>query len=179
MPARPNLSHFGIFVHDLAKMEAFYRAVFELEPTDRGQGHSLKYDLVFLSADPTKHHQLVLASGRPADAAFSTVMQLSFMVDDLGQLRAARDRAKAQGIEDFLTIDHGNSWSMYFNDPEGNRIEVYVDTPFYVAQPHSGELDLSLSDEEILARTRADCEDDEGFMPIEDWRAKFASRLES
>lgn len=178
MAPRPSLSHFGIFVRDLERMEAFYSQVFGLAPTDRGKGITIQYDFVFLSSDPTKHHQLVLASGRPPEAVFSTVMQMSFRVDSLAELRAARDRAKDQGVSTFNAIDHGNAWSVYFEDPEGNPIEVYVDTDLYVPQPHSGELDLDLSDEEIRARSVADCARYEGVQPIQDWRATFASRLE-
>ncbi len=49
-------------------------------------------DLVFLSSDPTEHHQLVLASGRPEAVAFNVINQMSFRVgglDDLRQLHHA------------------------------------------------------------------------------------------
>ena len=41
---------------------------------------------------------------------------------------------------------------MYFLDPEGNRLEFFCDTPWYVEQPHRVALDFSLSDEELLER---------------------------
>lgn len=28
--------------------------------------------------------------------------------------------------------NHGNAWSIYFADPEGNRIELYTPSPWYV-----------------------------------------------
>ena len=40
-------------------------------------------------------------------------------------------------------MDHGNAWSLYFRDPEGNRLEVFCDTQWYVEQPCLEDLDLS------------------------------------
>jgi catechol 2,3-dioxygenase len=85
---RPTLSHFGIFVTDVARMTAFYTQVFGLTVTDRGVGRTFKNELVFMSATPDQHHQLVLASGRPPEATFSTVMQMSFKVPSIQHIGA-------------------------------------------------------------------------------------------
>lgn len=74
----PRLAHVGLFVHDLELMVRFYAGLFGLRVTDRGRGKTFKNDLVFMSADPEHHHQLVISSGRPPEAVFGTVMQLSF-----------------------------------------------------------------------------------------------------
>lgn len=70
--SRPGLTfaHFGMFVTDIARMERFYTEVLEFTVTDRGQltGPNGPFDLVFLSRDPDEHHQLVLATGRPAES---------------------------------------------------------------------------------------------------------------
>lgn len=73
-------------------------------------------------------------------------------------------------------LNHGNALSIYFTDPEANTVEVYLDTPWYVAQPHGDPLDLDRPDEEIWADTRRVCESDPTFMPVEQWRQKFAQR---
>ena len=75
----PQLAHCGIYVRDIDAMTRFYTHVFGLQLTDQGEGRNFKVKLHFLSASPDQHHQLVLASGRGADAP-STVMQLSFKV---------------------------------------------------------------------------------------------------
>jgi len=75
-------------------------------------------------------------------------------------------------------INHGNAWSVYFNDPEGNTIEVYRDSPFHVPQPHGEPLDLTLSDGEILAQTEQACRRDTGFMMREDWQRHMSRRLD-
>ena len=74
-------------------------------------------------------------------------------------------------------ISHGNAWSCYFKDPEGNTVEAYLDTPFHVPQPHGEALDLSKSDEQILRETEAACRADPGFMTMEAFQATLATRL--
>ncbi len=175
---RPRLSHVGIYVHDMDRMLDFYCRVFGFVVSDKGRGIKMPMQLVFLTANDTMHHQLVLASGRPADATFSTVNQLSFTVTDLDQLREVRRQMLQNGGTDVLDVNHGNAWSVYVDDPEGNRIEVYLDSPFYVPQPHYDPLDLTLSNEEILEQTEAHCRRDTGFMLREDWQKKIAQQLE-
>jgi catechol 2,3-dioxygenase len=63
--SRPTLSHFGVYATDVDKMVHFYKTVFGLVETDRGVGKTFKAPLVFLSASPDQHHQLVIAGGRP------------------------------------------------------------------------------------------------------------------
>ena len=171
------LSHVGIFCRDLEAMVAFYGQTFGLQVTDRGRGRTFQYDLVFMSADPAHHHQLVLAGGRPPEAAFSTVMQLSFKVESLAALRAARDRALANGGGDARGLNHGNAISVYLSDPEGNTVEIYMDTPWYVAQPHGDPLDLDRPDEQIMQETEAICRADPTFAPREAWQAELAGKL--
>ncbi|MDR3530860.1 MAG: VOC family protein [Rhodopila sp.] len=174
--ARPDLSHVGIYVTDIKKIETFYCDVLDLIVTDRGAGRRFKNDLVFLSGEPTKHHQLALASGRAPGTA-STVMQVSFQVPTLAKLRAVRDKALANGAKELFGLNHGNAWSIYFHDPEDNVVEVYVDVPFYVPQPHGDPLDLDKSDEEIFQETEAVCRRDPGFMPLADWEARMRRLL--
>ena len=173
--SQPTPSHFGIYVTDVEKMVHFYKTVFGLVETDRGVGKTFKAPLVFLSASPHQHHQLVIAGGRPAEATFSTVMQLSFAVPSIQSLRDLKDKAVALGASKVLPLNHGNALSVYFADPEGNTVEIYIDMPFYISQPHGDPLDLSQDDETILRETETICRSDPSFMPIDQWQAKFAN----
>ncbi|MDP9928490.1 catechol 2,3-dioxygenase [Variovorax paradoxus] len=173
---RPTPSHFGIFVTDLERMVAFYTETFDLTITDRGEGRTFKNQLVFTSASPDQHHQLVLASGRPPEAKFSTVMQISFVVPSIQHLRDISARAEARGATSIRGLNHGNALSVYMLDPEGNTVEIYVDTPFYIAQPHGDPLDLSKDDETLMRETEEACRKDPTFMPLAQWQAQFESR---
>jgi catechol 2,3-dioxygenase len=93
MPIRAQLTHVGIYVRDLPRMETFYTQVLGLVVTDKGTSRRGDMRLTFLSASPTVHHQLVLVSGRPEDARFSTVNQVAFTVASLDELREVHRRA--------------------------------------------------------------------------------------
>ncbi|MGJ7609695.1 MULTISPECIES: VOC family protein [unclassified Variovorax] len=174
-PYIPNLSHCGIFCRDLAVMKRFYTGVFDMQETDRGVGGTFRYELVFLSGRDDQHHQLVLAGGRGADAP-STVMQLSFKIRTIDHLREARRRALSFGATKMRGLNHGNALSIYCMDPEDNTVEVYLDTPWYVSQPHGDPLDLEETDEAIWAQTEGVVRSDPSFMPAEEWAARFAQR---
>lgn len=173
---RPSLAHLGIFVRDIDRMEAFYNRVFGMVVTDRGVGAVFKNQLVFMSGSADQHHQLVLSTGR-AESSPSTVMQLSFKVTSLDELRQIQALALGEGATELIGLNHGNAWSIYFYDPELNRVEVYLDTEFHTPQPCADPLDLAKSDEEILAHTRALIARLPGGMPRADYVALMSERL--
>jgi catechol 2,3-dioxygenase len=177
--SKPTPSHFGMYVTDVDNMVHFYKTVFGLHETDRGVGKTFKAPLVFLSSSPHQHHQLVIAGGRPVEATFSTVMQLSFAMPSIQSLRDTLASAQKLGASKVLPLNHGNALSVYFADPEGNTVEIYIDMPFYITQPHGDPLDLSQDDATILAQTEAICRRDPTFMPIEQWQEQFAARQSS
>jgi catechol 2,3-dioxygenase len=104
-------------------------------------------------------------------------MQASFAVGSIAALRDVKAKAFANGASERRALDHGNAWSIYFKDPEGNTVEAYLDSPF-VPQPHGDPLDLSKSDEEIIRATEAACCNDPGFMLREEfvrWQSESVS----
>ncbi|HKC06466.1 MAG TPA: VOC family protein [Methylomirabilota bacterium] len=171
-----SFSHFGIYVTDLARMEDFYTRVLGLLVSDRGQvpGGS---DLVFLSRDPDEHHQIVLATGRPPGVEFNVVNQISFKLPALADLKAMHARARDEGTKQFRIVTHGNAWSVYFADPEGNRVEVFVDTPWHTPQPVVEPFDIEAPVEVIERETEALCRNRPGFMSREQWRAAQVTRM--
>lgn len=176
-PIRPQLTHAGIYVDDIKKMRDFYVEVMGMVETDHGHGFTFDNDFVFLSANPTIHHQLILASGRAGRATASTVNQLSFKVTSLAELRTMNRRVRDYGIDGIRPVSHGNAWSLYFDDPEGNTVEIYLDTPFHTAQPHADKLDLEMTDDRILRATEAACAADSTFTRVENWNARMREIL--
>lgn len=166
-------SHVGFHVRDLERMARFYKNVLCFTETDRGELGAAQ--LVFLSRDPTEHHQLVLVSGRPADPGLGLINQLSFRVPDLATLRLVLARAQADGgTSDIQSVTHGNAISVYLRDPEGNRIELFMDTPWYCEQPLREPLDLAQSDAAILARAEAIARSRPKFQSRAQWQAGMA-----
>ena len=174
--ARLSLSHATVAVRDLDAMLDFYCGVLGFAVTNRGQvGEG---EMAFISQDPTEHHQMVFVSGMPQpEHQFVMADHMAFRTGTLDDLRAIGERLDAAGVEGVIPINHGNAWSLYFNDPEGNGLECFVDSPFHVAQPYASGLDLSATDDEIEASTRTDIEGLPEFGPFDEWRAAFAEQL--
>ncbi|MEP4378625.1 MAG: VOC family protein [Alphaproteobacteria bacterium] len=173
---KPQLSHAGMWVRDMDSMVSFYTRVLGFNITDRGFVERYNGHITFMSNDPSMHHQVILAEGRPAEVP-STINQLSFRVKSLSELRVMYRRVVDEGVENLLPRNHGNAWSVYFDDPEGNNIEVYLDSPFHVPQPFGEYLDFDLSDDEIVKLTEKLCEATEGYRPRAEWSAELADAI--
>jgi hypothetical protein len=133
--------------------------------------------LVFLSRDARDHHQIVLAAVRPAGAAFNPINQISFRMADFAGLREMHRRLEKERVEELAPVSHGNALSVYFKDPEGNRIELFIDTPWYVEQPVRVPIDMKLSEAEIWAWAERDARSRPGFRPVDEWRSALRRKL--
>ena len=172
-------SHIGIFVRDLALMADFYSRVLGFAVSDRGQLDTPRgpVALVFLTRDPREHHQIVLASGRPDSLPFNPINQISFRVHDFAGLRELHRALQSEPVSEVSPVSHGNALSVYFRDPEGNRIELFVDTPWYVQQPVRVPMDMKLSDAELWKWAEAEARKLPDFQPVEKWRAALSRKL--
>ncbi len=176
---RLSLGHVTLAAQDIERLAAFYCDVLGFHITNRGPVPDGS-EIVFLSQDPQEHHQIAMVSGAaPRDRGFVMVDHLALRTDTLDDLRALRARLEDAGVEGVIPICHGNAWSLYFTDCEGNGVECFVDSPFHVAQPFADGLDLDLPDDEIVATTRRLVENAPEFQPLEEWRTAFARRLQS
>lgn len=172
---RVALSHFEIKVRRLAPMEDFYTRVLGFVVTDRSAPGA--HQMVFLSANPGEHHQIVLAEAEAGEFAAGSLDHLAFRVDALATLRGLHDALKSYGGLTIETVSHGTSWSVYFRDPEGNRIEFFVDTPWHVAQPLRFPIDLTMADDELVEWTESQISSHTGFQPAKRWFDKHRKRL--
>jgi catechol 2,3-dioxygenase-like lactoylglutathione lyase family enzyme len=181
------LSHIGLSCFDVARLEDFYTRVLGMTVTDRGTVPGGTGRLVFLTTDPSEHHQLVLASGRTEGTILegpvlggswgAALFQLTFRLTDLATLRRVQQRLVAEGNTNFIPLNHGTSWSIYTRDPEGNALEFVVDSPWFIHQPFGEFLDLALDDAEILRRTEEMCRATGDCRPFEEWRAGIARQI--
>jgi catechol-2,3-dioxygenase len=156
-------------------MERFYKEFLGFLVSDSGNLGTVR--MVFLSRNPYDHHQIVLVEGRPPEAKFSVINQISLRVENLDELRHFQANAAAHGATNVHAVTHGNAISVYFWDPEGNRVEVFIDTPWYVQQPLREPIDLSQSDQEVWRWAEAHARNLPGFQPVADWREQLQKRL--
>lgn len=168
------LTHLGFYVRDVDVMADFYTRFMGMIITDRGEGAGRAW--VFLSRNPIEHHQIVLASGRP-DESFQQINQISFRVPDLETLRRWNMLAVAADLPAREAVTHGNAWSLYFHDPEGNRIELYASSPWYVSQPTRVAVDLDDEVEALVAHTDALTREDPSRRPHDQWVEDMRARL--
>ena len=154
-----NLGHVGIICDDFLKMRDFYTRVMGLTVTDESPERSS----CFLSADPeNEHHELALGQSRGPDhpdgprPKTQGVGQISFIVESMDALKELYGRIKQDGRRIDNVVTHGISCSVYFFDPEDNRIEIYYKTGYIVKQGFSRPIDLeNQSNEEILAFSKS------------------------
>ncbi|MBL8067418.1 MAG: VOC family protein [Armatimonadetes bacterium] len=119
MPA-PKLSHVHLKVNKLEGMAAFYQEVFDMNVTeDLGA-------FLFLSND-TAHHRLALQeSATGFNPSAQKLYHVAFEVEGESEFFAFAKRLDSLGIE-CHPVDHGISWALYFADPEGNGLELFLD----------------------------------------------------
>lgn len=169
------LAHVGLYVDDIEVCVAWYKKMLGLIETDRGPFRG--GTLVFMSRSSDEHHQVVLMGPKPQGVSGSSINQLSFRVDDLEDVRAFYRHLKASGANIQRCTNHGNAWSVYFFDPEGNRCEVYTPSPWYVAQPFAEEVDLEASAAEIRAKTEAMVKTYPTCVEMTQWSARMKEKL--
>ena len=166
--------HMGLMVRDLPKMKDFYTRVLGFTPTD--EGPASKDYIVFLCVEPRDHHQMFLCTGRQDGEGGSRIHHLAFRVEDLPELRRIAERLKGE-VPVIEPANHGIAWSIYTQDPEGNHLEFFVETPWFVHQPMKEPLDFSLPDEEIVRTTEAFCRAKPGFQPHPEWYRDLRARM--
>jgi catechol 2,3-dioxygenase len=174
------VAHAVLHVCDVEKMIRFYTDVLDFEVTDRGPlGAIGGAEIVFLSQTARHHHQLAFIDNREHPGRSENLNHIAFRSSGtLDDLRALHERLEAhEEVTGIRPLTHGNAWSVYFADPEGNGVEIFIDTPWHVAQPQGKPLDLSLSNEEIVAGTEAAFAEENEFSSIEDFYAARAERL--
>lgn len=85
--------------------------------------------LAFMTYDD-EHHRIAIATYPGfADRAGNSVGldHLAYSYANLGDLVATYERLNAAGIKPARTINHGPTISMYYRDPDGNGVELFVD----------------------------------------------------
>lgn len=73
-------------------------------------------------------------------------------------------------------ITHGNALSIYLPDPEGNRLELYIDLPWYVSQPMRVPIDMD-DETTLMQRLETHARTLPGFRPREQWRKEMAELM--
>jgi catechol 2,3-dioxygenase len=125
VPYKTRIGHAHLKVRDLKRAIAFYTDVLGLEITE------IVGDQYAFLTDGEMHHAIALQSvgeHAPIPSRGSTgLYHIAFEVPDKASFARALKQLQAAGVS-VGTVDHLISWAMYFTDPDGNGLEIYVDT---------------------------------------------------
>ena len=119
------LGHVVLKVRDVQASKTFYTRVLGLQVAheDRQRG------AVFLSFG-TEHHDLALfqlATGDTPAATQPGLHHTAWQLESFEALQDAYQELGQLGIAVESTIEHNVTRSVYFHDPDGNRVELYCD----------------------------------------------------
>lgn len=115
-----SLEHFAIYADDAPALRQFYEDVFGMKTVVESGGDPPGY---FLVDDRGMAIEII---GRPrgqTNANQRWVCHMAFWVDDFA---AARDALLARGMvfESDTLADNDSIQTAFFNDPEGNRLQI-------------------------------------------------------
>jgi catechol 2,3-dioxygenase len=117
------LGHVHLKVRDVDRAVEFYADALGLEVTERVANYA------FLTFGD-RHHDVALQGvgpGAPGPTRGVGLFHAAFEVPSPAALRRTAERLDARGVE-FSPVDHRISKALYFDDPDGNGVEVYLDT---------------------------------------------------
>jgi catechol-2,3-dioxygenase len=143
-PGPTGLCHIGIHSEDPVGLARFYQDVLGMQVVG-GSGADTPFGAsTFLSSRPDQEsHEIVIF----ADAR---LRHTAFRVATLAELRDRHRAVAARGVAVKMSLNHGVSLAFYFDDPEGNMIEIYWATGLAYGQPYGHPIDLSQPEESLL-----------------------------
>jgi catechol 2,3-dioxygenase len=118
------IGHVHLKVRQLARAVDFYTHYLGMTVREQVANYA------FLSGNEAHHEVALQALGSQAPTPHPYGVGLyhaAFEVADRGQFALAVQALEAGGV-DHAAVDHGISWAVYFSDPDGNGLEIYVNT---------------------------------------------------
>jgi catechol-2,3-dioxygenase len=142
-----SIGHVDLHAANPAVSAEFYRDVFGMKIIGgSGPDDPLGASAFLSNCSDKESHDIALV----ANPAFAHV---AFTVSSLAEFRSFHARVVEKGIPIKFVFNHGVSFAFYFDDPDGNMIEVYWSTGDLTRkQPFVEPLDLSQPDEVLLEK---------------------------
>src|SRR5947207_5722347 len=88
-------------------------------------------DMLGFVAYDDEHHRVAFAAPgnvtEPPTETQSGLHHVAFTYETIDGLLSTYQRLKADGLTPFWCLNHGPTTSMYYTDPDGNRVELQID----------------------------------------------------
>jgi catechol-2,3-dioxygenase len=159
MPVPVELNHVVLRNAHVAECVDFYGKLLgmKVQAGDGKHAAALSHD--------GEHHRLLLMGVGDAERnpAAPGVEHIAFKTGSMGELLGNYRRVKELGIEPFMVVHHGGTLSVYYLDPDGVQVEVFIDTfptdvsieymhtPEFRSNPIGSPIDI----EDLIARFEA------------------------
>ena len=133
------VGHLVLTVKDVERSKQFFEKVLGFPVVAQNQR-----GMVFFSTDVKDNHHMLAIMPAKEGAAMPTrdhigMQHVSFELGSFAELQDAWRVLKENDVKIDHTVFHGVSKSVYFFDPDGNRLELYVNVPeeeYKKAVPH-------------------------------------------
>jgi len=144
------IRHVGLHATNPAASAEFYKDVLGMEIVGGSTPDHPLGASAFLSSRPDEESHDIALFANPEAA------HIAFKVSSLAEFRSFHARVVEKNIPIKFVFNHRVSFAFYFNDPDGNMIEVYWSTgDLSQRQPYAERLDLSQPDEALLKKITA------------------------
>ena len=124
------IGHVLLRVLDLERSKKFYSEVLGFHVLEEDPAHGGTF-----MALPGQSHAIDLFQVKDLDVAqrqtpgVRGLGHIAFRVESEDALKEANATLRTHGVEITRTIDHVSQKSIYFNDPDGNTLEIYYELP--------------------------------------------------
>lgn len=123
MPRPLRFAHVVLQSYDMPRLAAWYRDVFDLEVLAQSPK-------AVIATYDDEHHRFAFTqmSGEPpAERQASPLKHVAYAFGTLDDLVAQYRKMKALGNTPVECVNHGPTVSFYYQDPDGNGVEFFVD----------------------------------------------------
>jgi catechol-2,3-dioxygenase len=121
---RPKFAHVVMQTNQLPQMRDWYCRVLDAHVVYEGQG------LCFITFDD-EHHRVALMQSpvplKPRDAQAAGMHHTAYTFSTIDDLLDRYQELKTAGIAPKAPIQHGVTTSLYYQDPDGNFVELQID----------------------------------------------------
>ena len=124
------IGHVALRVADVERSRAFYTTLLGFEVVEEDPEHGG----VFMALEGLSHTIDLFPVDDPRTVPAQTpgavgVRHIAFLVDSEQALKDAYETLQASGVPIIRAIDHVSQKSIYFQDPDGNLLEIYYELP--------------------------------------------------